>query len=305
MSVDVVIVSFNTRDLLRNCLKSLSESQDELGSGDVIVVDNASSDGSPEMVLQEFPNTVFLGQSVNLGFGAANNCGFQAGSSPYVLFLNSDTVVRRGSISALREVLVSDALCIAVGPRLVYPDGSFHPSCRRFPTVTRGIWQLSGMEGRLGKPRFLCNWLSESEHRAARYVDMVSGACFMVSRPLFESVGLFDETLFLYEEEMDIFLRARRKGLRVRYVWEAIIEHHHGASSGEKTGNPFAQFHQFRSKYYCFRKHYGTFRARLAYGADQSILGLSAWINRTRGTASPAADLKKLSRDAFRDAFSI
>lgn len=302
MSTDVVIVSFNTRELLKKCLESLIRVADELQDGKIIVVDNASADGSSEMVEHQFPHVHLLRQSTNIGFGPANNRGFAAGTAPYVLFLNSDTVVHPLAILRLREFLAQNMRFAAVGPRLVFPDGSFHPSCRRFPTVLRNLWQLSGMEARLGHPHYLCNWLSQKEHRSGIAVDMVSGACFMIKRAIMEKIGGFDEKIFLYEEEMDIFLRIRRLGHRVGYINHAVVEHHHGASSGEKLKNDFPLYHQFKSKYYCFRKHYGAARAKLVYLSDQAILTCSATLNRFRGTPSDAQRLAELSRKAYLDA---
>ena len=145
------------------------------------------------------------------------------------------------------------------------------------------------------------NWLSEAEHIPGRQVDMVSGCCFLVRRSYLDEVGGFDEGLFLYEEEMDLFLPARRSGRAVCYCGEAEVVHHHGASSGEHGESEFAAFHMFRSKYYCFRKHYGACLAWSVYACDQGVYGASAWLNRLRGTASPAPRKQALSRRAYQD----
>jgi len=122
----------------------------------------------------------------------------------------------------------------------------------------------------------------------------------LVRRDYNESVGCFDENMFLYEEEMDIFLPARRRGLDVCWCGEATVVHHHGASSGEHQENAFALKHQYRSRYYCFRKHYGPWAARLAYWSDAGVYGLSMVLNRVRGKQSTAGLHLGLVREGYR-----
>ena len=117
---------------------------------------------------------------------------------------------------------------------------------------------------------------------------MVSGACFLARRDYFDSIGGFDENLFLYEEEMDVMLPARRKGKNVCYCAEARVMHHHGASSGEHQASDASLFHLYRSKYYTFRKHYGPLTAWLTFTTDLWVFRISAGLNRIRGSASPA-----------------
>lgn len=300
MAVDVIVVSYNTRDLLRACLNSIRETcpGPEVR---VIVVDNGSADGSRDLVRAEFPEVSLIALDRNVGFGAANNRGMRAGAADYILFLNSDAELRPGALQSLVSVLDQQPECVAVGPRLIYPDGRFQPSCRRFPTLLRSIWMTAGLQRRF--PQFMSSqhtWLSEQEHRSASTVDMISGACFLIRRNFLESIGGFDENIFFYEEEMDIFLPARRRALTVRYCPEAEVVHHHGASSKACGLHDTALYHLYRSKYYVFRKHYGRGTAFLTYAADRALFTLSRIVNRLRGTPSAAAQHAELCRRGYR-----
>jgi GT2 family glycosyltransferase len=289
MSVDVIVVSYNTRDLLRACLASVERTASGVPDLRAYVVDNASHDGSPEMVRAEFPAITLISLDQNIGFGPANNRGMRAGNGAYLLFLNSDAELKDDALPLLVDFLDTHPDCVAVGPRLEYPGGRFQLSCRRFPTFLRSIWNTTGMQQRFpNRFRGLHSWLTEAEHTSGARIDMVSGACFLMRRDYLESIGGFDENLFLYEEEMDVMLPARRLGKDVCYCAEARVVHHHGASSGEQQASDISLFHLYRSKYYAFRKHYGGFIAWLTFAGDLGMFRLSTVVNRSRGTSSSA-----------------
>ena len=283
--VDVVIVSFNTCALLRACLESVRL---HAPAARGIVVDNASHDGSPEMVAAEFPEVTLIRSAENLGFGGANNLGIHAGSAPLLLFLNSDAALHAGAVSTLVAALEADPKAVMVGPRLENPDGSFQPSCRRIPNAWRYAWTLSGLAARLPGLRCLSTWYTEAEHRAGLRPGMVSGACFLARRDFLDQVGHFDPRLFLYEEETDLALPARALGLHVLFEPQARVLHHGGASTTGETMSAFSEEHMYRSKYLVFHKHYGPTHAWLAHALDRLILGASARRQRRRG-APPTA----------------
>lgn len=303
MAVDIIVVSFNTRDGLRQCLSSVYATCASIPATRTIVVDNGSSDGSCDMVRTEFPKTVLISLQENIGFGPANNRGLEAGDSEYVLFLNSDAQLTEGTLSKLMAFINGRPRCVIVGPRLTYPDGRFQASCRRFPTPLRSFWSLAGMEARLPVrvPMFE-NWLAEEEHRPGAHVDMVSGACFLARRDYLESIGGFDENLFLYEEETDISLPARRRDLEVRYCADATVVHGKGVSVQGDELKDTALFHLYRSKYYCFRKHYGAWAALTTFLTDLGVLWLLAAVNKLRGTATDAGRRLTFCRKAYRGA---
>ena len=305
MSVDVIVVSYNTRELLRACLASVARAAGETPDVRAFVVDNASRDGSPEMVREAFPSFTLVPLDENIGFGPANNRGVRAGCGVYLLFLNSDAELQPGALRALAAFLDENPGCIAVGPRLEYPDGRFQPSCRRFPTLLRSVWNTAGLQQRF-PDRFhgLHSWLTEAEHLPGAKVDMVSGACFLMRRDYLESIGGFDEKLFLYEEEMDVMLPARRRGLDVCYCPSACVIHHHGASSAEQESSDASLFQLYRSKYYTFRKHYGGLVSWLTFATDYCVFRLSGFKNRFRGTPTPATRNAEISRKGYRASFT-
>lgn len=304
MTTDVVIVNYNTRELLRACLASVVR----FGGAsvrDVFVVDNASEDGSAAMVRSTYPAAQVIALEENLGFGAANNRAVRQSTAEALLFLNPDAELTQGALDTLIARLETRPECAIVGPKLVYPDGRFQPSCRRFPTPLRACWSLTGMEARFPE-RCACmrNWLRENEHRPGARVDMVSGACFLARRDYVRHAGGFDEELFMYEEEMDLMLPARKQGLDVLYCPEAVVIHHGGASVAAAGLSAFSLRHLHRSRYFCFRKHYGPRAARRAYRLDIAVLTVSAMWRRMRGGGQEAADRLRQVRRAWRDSFT-
>lgn len=297
---DIVIVSHNTRDLLAKCLDSCER---HARSARVFVVDNASGDGSPEMVEKDFPGVNLTALKENIGFGPANNVGLALGRGPFVMCLNPDAELTEGAMEELIEELHEHRDCAIVGPILQNPDGSFQPSCRRLPTVMRNFWVYSGMTARYpDRFQFLHSWLTEEEHRHALEVGMVSGACFLTRRVYLETIGYFDEDLFMYEEEMDLCVPAYRRGMSVRYSRDAVVIHHGGASTDNTGASDFALRQMFRSKYVAFRKHYGALRSRLAYWSDTTIFSFSASHNRMRRNETEAKRLLKIAERAWREA---
>ncbi|MCC6143292.1 MAG: glycosyltransferase family 2 protein [Candidatus Hydrogenedentes bacterium] len=300
-SVDIVIVSFNTARLLRACLDSIC-SHAAMPAVRTIVVDNGSRDDSVSMVASAFPEAMVIALGENLGFGAANNVGARAGSGEFLLFLNSDAELTPGALDALRNCLANQPRAVVAGPGLFFPDGSFQPACRRFPTLARNLWGMSGMQARFpGAIPCLDNWLTQAAHRPGRAVDMVSGACFMMRRSYFERIGGFDENLFLYEEELDLLYPARRAGEQVVYCPEAQVLHHRGGSTDPGALSAFSARHMYRSKYYAFRKHYGRLSALAAFLTDAGILGFSVLHNRLRGRKTPATMHLAMCRRGWRE----
>lgn len=302
--IDIVIVSFNTAPLLRQCLAAI-RAHTRPGQVQVHVADNASADGSPDLVRQEFPEVRLLALDENIGFGAANNIAAADARGKHLLFLNPDAELTPGALDSLAQTIEQHPRAVIAGPRLVGPGGEPQLSCRQFPTPWRAAWSLSGLEARFGRrvPRWR-NWLFPEEHDAPRAVDMVSGACFLVRRQYFEAVGGFDPELFLYEEEMDISIPAARTSQEIRYTPAAQVIHRGGAAVDAAGLAPFAARHMFRSKYRCFRKHYGPAAARRARFLDQLILGAARCRNLLLFRRRPEiAALHKHARRGWRDSF--
>jgi len=301
MATDIVIVNYNTRDLLEVCIDSVL---DAIGPDDkTIVVDNASSDGSADMVRKKYPSVDLVALDTNTGFGAGNNHGIQAGGNPLVLFLNSDAQLQPGALDTLLATMREFPDCTIAGPRLIYPDGSFQASCRHFPSFLRNFWWLSGMQGRVPNHlQGLQNWLSEAEHNEGKQVDMVSGACFLTRRGFLDAITGFDEDFFLYEEEFDLCREVSERGGEVRFCPGAVVVHAAGASVDANQLSTFSQRHLFRSKYNCFRKHYGAAYAWCTHLSDCAILRISACRHRHDKDNEPAR-LLRICREAYRQSY--
>jgi hypothetical protein len=245
--LSIIIVNWNTSEPLYECLTTL-ETSSLVERTEVLVVDNASTDGSADMVAREFPDVRLLRNTENVGFARANNQGIAATQSPYVLLLNSDTLMPPETLSNL----LGFALCLpevgACSPRLLGPDGepqafAFGGDPTPFYLMRRGLWRLL-----LRRP--LHNW--RTPH--TRKVDWVSGACMLVNRAAIEQVGTLDEGFFMYFEDNDWCLRMRRGGWHIYYYPEADIIHMGGQSLAQ---NPEARRAYYESLRYFYHKHYG------------------------------------------------
>ena len=229
-SIGVAVVSYNTAPLLRRCLESVVGDT----AGPVLVVDNASTDGSAEMVRREFPTVRLRAETDNRGYGAAANLAAGDLDSRYVLLLNADTQLTPGAAGALAEYLDSHPAAAVAGPRLVGAAGAFEPSAHPFPRPLALLLQESGLRRRLGHAR-------EAEWRT-RSVDWVLGAALAIRREAFERVGGFDEGFFLYQEEVDLCFRLRAAGWETHYAPVATVLHVGGASTGQRAAETFGQF---------------------------------------------------------------
>jgi GT2 family glycosyltransferase len=310
--VSIVIVSFNTRDVLRECLTSVYRERGSLRV-QVIVVDNASTDGSPAMIEQEFSDVLLLRSEVNLGFGPANNRGFQSAGGRYIVLLNSDAFLSEGSLE--RSVAHMDATPRAGlgGGRLIGRDGSWQPSARMFPTVFSDLIVLSGLAARFPHSRFFGRadrtWASPME---AAEIDWVPGAYSILRAEALTAVGHFDSRFFLYYEEVDLCKRIKNIGYSIWYWPDIVVVHIGGESSRQvrslelsKTGAQLTLW-RMRSMLLYYRKHHG-FSAWIAMMAEAVWYWLRSqrrrWSKNPDRRASVHADLSMISimSQAWRD----
>ena len=248
--ISVIVVSYNTRERLLACLAAL-EARVSLPH-EVIVVDNASADGSVAAVRARFPTAIVLENAENVGFSRANNQGLRRGQGAYALILNSDAQVGAGCVEALAAVLDARAEVAIVGPRTRFSDGriqvSFGPML-----APRAEWrQRRLVQGvRAGDPAALgeAEALAATEHEPA----WVSGSCMLARRRAIDAVGLFDEGFFLYEEDVDLCVRVRTAGWRIVFTPTAEVVHHLGASMAEAGVG--LEYHRSHLRFYT--KHHG------------------------------------------------
>ena len=244
LPISVVIVSYNSCNYLRACLSSIEVEQ----CSEVIVVDNVSTDGSDEIVTQEFPNMRLIKSSQNDGYGAAANLGITSCSSKYVLLLNSDTLLQWGTLQSLTNYLDRHPQAAVVGPSLVNPDGTRQASCFPFPTP----WQILLRETRLAK--IWSETTANHSADSARSVPWVLGAALAIRRQAFTSVGGFDASFFMYYEEVDLCYRLNRSGWQTHFTPAATVTHIGGASTKQKRTAMAIQL--YKSLCHFYKQHY-------------------------------------------------
>jgi GT2 family glycosyltransferase len=262
--LDVVVVSYRCRDLLRPCLASLS-----LGSGGgslaVHVVDNDSNDGTVEMVRTEFPEVRLSVSSTNSGFAAATNLGIREGSAPYVLALNPDTRISPGALDRLLE-LMDDRPDVGIcGCRLVLEDGSLdHAAKRSFPTPLSALGHFSGLGRRGNAMGRLADYRAPAVESGP--VDAVNGAFMLMRREALEEVGLFDESYWMYMEDLDLCYRFAQVGWVTWYEPSVTVVHLKAGTSG-KLRSPRLNhaFHRGMLRFY--RQHYAPQRSSVVNAA--------------------------------------
>jgi GT2 family glycosyltransferase len=222
-AISVVVVNWNTKELLRTCLASV---RDHLPEAETICVDNASADGSPEMVTAEFPSATLIRNERNLGFGAANNIGMAAARAPVFLLLNSDARLLDGTIAPLAARLEREPRLGVIGPRLRYEDGRLQASAHRFGSLRLLALEELGLYKLLSRSRAAEVLLGAYwDHAHERQVDWVVGACMLVRRDVFEKTGGFDPAIFLYGEEVEWCERIRATGWDILFSPEAEVAH--------------------------------------------------------------------------------
>jgi len=267
MKISAIIVSYNTRDMTLDCLRTLEVGLAGIPS-EILVVDNCSIDGSAEAIRAQFPRVRLFESAMNAGFGAANNIAMRQARGEYLLLLNSDAFPQPGAIPALVKYLRTHPRVAIAGPRLLNADGSLQVSCFKFPSPLRAwlenLWISAAFSRHpfIGDYRF---WAHDSE----RNVDFLIGACMLVRREVFERTGGFDERFFLYSEETDWQRRIRDLGWEIAFNPAAQVTHLGGASGANDKKNINRFFMESLDRYEL--KHHGplglvAFRCAMVVG---------------------------------------
>jgi N-acetylglucosaminyl-diphospho-decaprenol L-rhamnosyltransferase len=263
MDLSIVTVSYNTRELLRGCLASVFSTPGFALQYEVIVVDNASSDGSAAMVRDDFHQVRLLANAENVGFAAGSNQGIRASSGRYVILLNPDTTTAPGSLEKMVALMERQREVGVVGPKLLYPDGRFQHSAFTFPTLPMIFLDFFPLNHRLVNSRLNGRYpLALYEKGQPFPIDHPLGAALMVRRPVLEQVGLLDERFFMYCEEIDWCLRIKRAGWEIVCDPGAEICHYVGRSTSQFREKMYVELH--RSRYRLYEKHYSAFFRRAA-----------------------------------------
>lgn len=267
LTLSIIIVNWNVRDLLERCLQSIANSLGGApGVSDVpyeaIVADNGSSDGSTDMLARAFPWAHLLALGQNLGFAGANNRGLAVSHGRYLLLLNPDTEIVGDSLRAMLRFMDGHPDVGVVGPQLRYPDGNIQSSRRRFPTYATGFVESTILQRWLpAHPLLRRYYLLDAGDDQTQDVDWLVGACLLLRRAACEQVGPLDERYFMYSEELDYAFRLKAAGWRVVYLPAAQVVHHEGRSSEQVAARRLIMFHTAKVQFY--RRRFGAGRGEL------------------------------------------
>lgn len=300
MSLDlsVIIVNWNVRDFLRECLRSLDAGRGDL-SLEVIVVDSASSDGSAEMIATEFPWVRLIACNDNVGFPKGNNIGLAESKGSAILLLNPDTVVLDDALPLMLTYLEAHPDVGALGPMVLNPDRTIQSSRRRFPTPATAFFESTWLENLA--PGLLRHYyaLDLPDDQTAD-VDWLTGACILIPRAVYESVGGMDEGYFMYSEELDWCRRIKAAGWRVVYYPEARIIHHYGKSSEQAVTARHINFQRAKLRY--FRKYHGRMTATVL---RLFLLAIYAWQMVLEGVKGLLGSKRELRRQRVRAYYDV
>ena len=268
--LSIIIVNWNTRALLKKCLESIYD-QMQNRSFEIIVVDNASADNSADMVRKDFPEVRLIENRENAGFGRANNQGYAISSGKYLLLLNPDTEILDHAADTLMAFMHDNEKAGVCGPKCIHPDGTVQVSWAYFPSLKtiftnnvsfKDALSMFGIFKRLfgTKAEYSDAGFTVSEVIPRKRVDYVLGQCMLTRRSIIEKTGLFDDDVFMYEEEPDLCYRVLQAGFETWFVPEAAIIHHERQSIGQIRDPLKTDLQWFVSaRSHFFRKHYGVF----------------------------------------------
>ena len=280
MDLSVVIVNWNTRELLAQCLESIFGARPEQDI-EVFVIDNASSDSSSDMVRERFPQVRLIENDQNVGFARANNQAIRSSDGRYVLLLNSDTSVNPGAFDALVGFMDSYPQAGASGARLLNLDSSLQYSCSPAPSLGGEFKRLFHLPGVRSDGYYPMHTWDQSR---ARQVDVILGACLMLRHQALDQVGLLDEDYFMYSEEVDLCHRIKAAGWELYWVPQAQVVHLGGQSTRQVSEAMF--LHLYQAKLIYFRKQHGRVQAFLykilimAAALSRLILTPLAWLQK-------------------------
>jgi hypothetical protein len=312
LDISLILVSFNTREVLRESLQSVAHEQGSLHI-EIFVVDNNSRDGSVEMVETEFPYVRVIRSKVNLGFGAANNVALEQTRGRYIVLLNSDAFLTPDSLRLSVEHMDADLSVGLAGGRLVGRDYSWQPSARMFPGIVSDFKVMTGLAAKFPKSRFFGSFdRTWADPMQPAEVDWVPGAYSIIRSEALAKVGFFDPEFFLYSEEVDLCRRIQRAGYKIMYWPEIVVIHIGGESSRQiktlEMSSAGAQLIRWRmrSTLLYYRKHHG-FHAWLAKMLELALYHLTALRNslsrdpRRKERAQRNRNLARLMHQAWVD----
>ena len=258
-NLSIIIVSWNVRELLQNCLRSvLAETNLAM---QIIVVDSASTDGSPEMIAEQFPQVELVACQENVGFPGGNNLGLERANGRFILLLNPDTIVQGDALAEIVSYLEQNSQVGVVGPQLLNEDGTVQSSRRRFPTLRTAFFESTWLQPYAPQAVLDDYFVRDVMDEETAVVDWLMGACLMIRQEVVAQVGGLDEKYFMYSEELDYCRRIHEAGWQVVYYPQAQVTHLSGKSSEQAVTQRHINFNRAKLRY--FRKYHGRLAAGL------------------------------------------
>jgi GT2 family glycosyltransferase len=271
IDVSIIIVNWNVEKLLRDCLRSIYENTKKI-SFEVILIDNASHDGSVEMVKKEFPHVHLIANTDNAGFTKANNQGIRIAKGRLIMLLNPDTELLGNAVLNMVHFMDAHKDCGALGAELKNTDGSLQRSCKTFPSLEVTLYNSLFLDSLFPSSQiFGKHYMTWWDFNEPREVDQPMGSALMIRREVMDSVGMFDENIFIWFDEVDLCYRIKHAGWKIFFTPSAQIKHHLSKSfkqwkSVKQMINGTLLYKKARG--YFFRKHYGLWTIPILYLFD-------------------------------------
>jgi len=258
IKLSIVIVNWNVRELLRGCLESLRKATKSIDF-QIFVVDNASVDGSVEMVKSEFPEVKLIENKGNQWFPKANNQALKLVKGEYTLLINPDTVVNDDVLTGMIGFIDSHPEIGMVGPKILLPDGSIQYECaRELPTLSGAFFSLFYLKTLFPRHKIFSKEVFGGwDHKTSRIIPAISGACMLIRTALLKKIGFLDETIPMYFEDIDLCKRVNQAGAKVYYLADAEIIHYSGQSLGKQSSPQMVRQFEFPA-YQRFFAKYGS-----------------------------------------------
>lgn len=257
IDVSVIIVNYNTCDLLRECLNSVVRASTPK---EIIVIDNASTDGSVQMVKTEFPDVLLIMNDKNERFAKPNNMAMKIAKGRYYFLLNSDATILPNTLDVLLNYMETHSEVGVCAPQLIYPDGSIQPSCRGFITLWTHFCDMLVLDRIFPNSKiFAKSEMTYFDHRSIKEVDHIMAAAILIRREAIMDAGMFDEKLSINYNDLDLSYRIRQKGWKIVFFPETQVIHHHSKTT-KMMNQQFELFSELYSNvFYYFKKHYGKY----------------------------------------------
>ena len=258
MELSIIIVNYNVKEFLQNLLHSLQKSVSSI-THEIIVVDNASDDGSVEFIREKFPQINLIVCQTNLGFSKANNLGLKVSKGKFILLINPDTIVSEDTITKMIEFLNEHPDAGLVGCKILNPDGSLQLACRRsFPGPWTSFCKVTGLSTLFPNSRLFAKYnLTYLDENSTYEVDAISGSFMMMKREVYEKIGGFDEQFFMYGEDLDLCYRIQKNGYKVYYYPGTQIIHYKGESTKRSGLDETKYFYDAMNLF--VKKHFSSF----------------------------------------------